>query len=131
MASFHINQTYTFWETAISKSNLNKSKVKVMGEVKYQGYIGYPTSNRNTSLSIHVNGTNHQIWPIEDLILIKKMHLKFGREKKVILYITNPVPYLSTISKANPQPDVFSVILLQAIIHGMRQWDTFSSKAVF
>ena len=31
---FHINQTNNFWDTAISKFVLEKSKVKVMGEVK-------------------------------------------------------------------------------------------------
>ena len=31
---FHVNQTNNFWDTAISKFVLEKSKVKVMGEVK-------------------------------------------------------------------------------------------------
>ena len=36
------------WDTAILKCDLEKSKVKVMGEVKGQGHIIYPVSNRYT-----------------------------------------------------------------------------------
>ena len=53
---FHINKTYNFWETVISKSNLNKSKAKILGEVKYQGYLGNPVSNRNTSFRFKSTG---------------------------------------------------------------------------
>ena len=37
--SLHINQTKKSWDTAISKFDLEKSKVKVMGEVRCQGHI--------------------------------------------------------------------------------------------
>ena len=36
---FHINQTNNPWDRAISKFDLEKSKVKFMGEVKVQGHI--------------------------------------------------------------------------------------------
>ena len=44
-------------DTAILKLVLEKSKVKVMGEVK--GHIVHPVSNRCTSFSFHINRTNH------------------------------------------------------------------------
>ena len=56
---FHINQTNNSWDTAISKFDLETSKVKVMSEVKCQGHILYPVSNRRLSFSFHINQTNH------------------------------------------------------------------------
>ena len=44
--------------TAISKFDLEKSKVNVMSEVKDQCHVVYPVSNRCTSFSFHVNRTN-------------------------------------------------------------------------
>ena len=45
-------------DIAILKFDLEKSKVNVMGEVKGQGHIIHPTSNRCTSFSLHINRTN-------------------------------------------------------------------------
>ena len=41
------------------KFDLEKSKVKVMGEVKGQGHIVYPVSNQCTSFLFNINRTNH------------------------------------------------------------------------
>ena len=56
--SFH-NQTNNSWDTAISKFDLEKSKVKVMSEVKGEGHIVYPVSNRCTSFLFPINRINH------------------------------------------------------------------------
>ena len=56
---------------AISKFDLETSKVKVMSEVKGQGHIVlYPVSNQCTSFLFHINRTNHSwdmaknnVWP--------------------------------------------------------------------
>ena len=47
----------TIWDTAILICDLEKSMVKVMSEVKGQGHILYPVSNRCTSFLIHLNRT--------------------------------------------------------------------------
>ena len=48
-------------DRAISKFDLETSKVKVMSEVKSQGHILYPVSNQCTSFSFHINQTNHSL----------------------------------------------------------------------
>ena len=55
------------WDTTISKSDLEKSKVKVMGGVKGRDHIVYPVSNQCTSFSFHINRKSHnestvQVW---------------------------------------------------------------------
>ena len=73
--SFHINQTNNSWDTAISKFDLEISKVKVMSEAKGQGHILYPVSNRCTSFSFHINWTTiPEIWPKQFLTL--KKHIR-------------------------------------------------------
>ena len=52
--SFNINQTNNSGDRAISKFDLETSKVKVMSEVKGQGHILYPVSNQCTSFSLHM-----------------------------------------------------------------------------
>ena len=63
-------QTNNSADRAISKFDLETSKVKVMREVKGQGHILYPVSNQCTSFSFHINRTNHSwdmakkgVWP--------------------------------------------------------------------
>ena len=68
--SFHINQTNNSWDTAISKFDLETSKVKVISEVKGQGHILYPVSNRYTSFSFHINPTNHS-WDMAKIVFAK------------------------------------------------------------
>ena len=67
-AQYHINSlpfhftsiTPTIPEIQLFRNlTLKPSKVKVMSEVKCQGHILYPVSNRCTSLSFHINRTNH------------------------------------------------------------------------
>ena len=76
-AQYHINSPRfhftsirpTIPDRAFSKFDLETSKVKVMSEVKGQGHILYPVSNRCTSFSFHINWTNHSgdmakiVWP--------------------------------------------------------------------
>ena len=47
--SFHINQANNSGDWAISKFDLETSKVKVMSEIKGQGHILYPVSNQCAS----------------------------------------------------------------------------------
>ena len=62
--------------TEISKFGLETSKVKVMSEVKGQGHILYPVSNRSTSFSFHINRTNHS-WDMAKIVFdLEKTHLK-------------------------------------------------------
>ena len=77
--SFHINQTNNSWDRAISKFDLEASKVKVMSEVKGQGHISYPVSNRCISFSFHINPTNHS-WDMAKIVFdLEKIHPKFLR----------------------------------------------------
>ena len=57
--SFHVNRPPPSCDKAISDYDLEISKVKVMSEVKGQGHISYPVSNRCTSVSFHSNRTNY------------------------------------------------------------------------
>ena len=61
--SIHINQTNNYWDIAVSKFDLEKSKVKVMGGVKGQGEIVDSVSNRCTSFSFHIHQS--KIWLVE------------------------------------------------------------------
>ena len=75
--SFHINQTNNSGDRAISKIDLETSKVKFMSEVKGQGHILYPVSNQCTSFLFHVNLTNHS-WDMAKIVLdLEKTHSKF------------------------------------------------------
>ena len=65
--SFHINQTNNSGDRAISKFDLETSKVKVMSEDKGQGHILYPESNQCTSFSFHINRTNHS-WDMAKIV---------------------------------------------------------------
>ena len=75
--SFNINQINNSGDRAISKFDLETSKVKVMSEVKGQGHILYPVSNQCTSLSFHINRTNHS-WDMAKIVFdLEKTHPKF------------------------------------------------------
>ena len=73
------------WDTAILKFDLEKSKVKVMGEVKGQGHIVHPVSNWCASFSFHINRTNHfrdmynSVWPWKNHI--RNFQRKFAKNK--------------------------------------------------
>ena len=74
--SYHINHMNNSWDTAISKFDLETSKVKVMSEVKGQGHILYPVSNWCTPFSFHINWTNHS-WDMAKIVFdLKKTHPK-------------------------------------------------------
>ena len=74
--SFHINQTNNSWEWAISKFGLETSKGKVMSEVKGQGHMVCPVSNRCTSFLFLINRTNHS-WDMAKIVFdLEKTHLK-------------------------------------------------------
>ena len=62
---------------AISKFDLETSKVKVMSEVKGQGHILYSASNRFTSFSFHINRTNHSWDMAKSVIDLEKTHPNF------------------------------------------------------
>ena len=55
------------WHIAVLKFDFEKSKVKVMGEVKGQGHIVHPVSNQCTSFSFHINRTN-QSWDMSNRV---------------------------------------------------------------
>ena len=73
--SFNINQTNNFADRAISKFDLETSKVKVMKEVKGQGHTLYPVSNQCTSFSFHINRTHHS-WDMAKIVFDLKTHPK-------------------------------------------------------
>ena len=75
--SFHINQTNNSWDGAISKFDLETSKVKVMSEVKGQGHTLCPVSNQCTSFSFHINRTNHSWDMAKTVFHLEKTHPKF------------------------------------------------------
>ena len=75
--SFHINQTNNSWDRAISKFDLETSKVKVMSEVKGHILVVYPVSNRCTYFLFHINQTNHS-WDMAKIVFdLEKTHRKF------------------------------------------------------
>ena len=75
--SFHINQTNNSWNRAISKFDLETSKVKVMSEVKGEGHMLYPVSNRCTSFSFHINHTKNS-WDMAKIVFeLEITHPKF------------------------------------------------------
>ena len=73
--SFHVSQTNNSGDRAISKFDLETSKVKVMCEVKGQGHILCPVSNQCTSFSFHINRTNHY-WDIAKIMFDLKKHIR-------------------------------------------------------
>ena len=80
LAQYHINSlpfhlTNNSGDRAISKFDLETSKVKVMSEVKGQGHILYPVSNQCTSFSFHINPTNHS-WDMAKIVLTLKKHIR-------------------------------------------------------
>ena len=78
--SFHIKQTNNSWNTAISKFDLETSKVKVMSEVKGHGHISYPVSNQCTSFLFHINRTDHS-WDMAKIVFDReKTHPNFFKE---------------------------------------------------
>ena len=82
--SFHINQTNNSWDTVISKFELEKSTINVMGEFEVTQSTRYG-SNPYTSFSFYVNRTTiHKLWAIECLTL-KKTHPKFKKKNPKIV----------------------------------------------
>ena len=75
--TFNINQTNNSWDRAISKFDLETSKVKVMSEVKGQGNILYPIFNSCNSFSFHINRTNHSGDMAKIVLDLEKTHQKF------------------------------------------------------
>ena len=73
---FHINQTNNSWDKAISKFDLETSKINVKTEVKGHGHKSYPISNQCTSISFHINRTNHS-WDMAKIVFdLEKTHAK-------------------------------------------------------
>ena len=81
--SLHINQNNNSWDTAILKFDLEKSKVKVMGEVKGQGPIVHPVSNWCNYFLFHFTRTNHSsdmansVWSSQNT---SKFFFKFAKK---------------------------------------------------
>ena len=68
------------WDTIILKCDLEKSWLKVMGEVKGQGHIIYPVSNWCTSFLFHINRTN-RFWDMYNWVFdLEKTHPKFSKK---------------------------------------------------
>ena len=65
---------------AISKFDLETSKVKVMSEVKGQGQILYPVSDECTSFSFHINRTNYSWYMAKIVFDLEKTHPIFFQE---------------------------------------------------
>ena len=76
--SFYIIQTNNSWDTAISKFDLDNSKVNVMCEVKGRDNIIHLVSNWSIYFPIHVNHANHSwdmgnsVWPWQNTSEILK-----------------------------------------------------------
>ena len=73
--SFNINQTNNSGDRAISKFDLETSKVKVMSEVKGQCQRLYAVSIQCTSFSFHINPTDHS-WDMAKIVLTLKKHIQ-------------------------------------------------------
>ena len=86
-------------DTAILKFDLEKSKVKVMGEVKGQGHIVHSVSNRCTSLSFPINPTNHS-WDMSNKV--------FDLEKKHIRKIGFETEFLQNLTRWWPWPEGYN-----------------------
>ena len=79
-------------DAAFLKFDLEKSKVKVMVEVKVQGHIVQPVSNQCTSFLFHINRTKHS-WDMSNRVLdLEKTHPKFSKKmwQKRICYRIPP-----------------------------------------
>ena len=66
-------------EVTVQSQNVGVTsyRLKVMSEVKGQGHILYPVSNRCTSFSFHINRTNHS-WDMTKIVFdLEKTHPKF------------------------------------------------------
>ena len=62
--------------------DIEKSKLKVMGEVEGWGHIVHSVSNRSTSFLFCVNWTNHS-WDMANKVFdLEKTHPKFKKKKK-------------------------------------------------
>ena len=86
---YDINQTNNSWDRAISKLDPETSKVKVMREVKGQGHILYPVSNRCTSFLFHISQTNHS-WDMAKIVFdLEKTHPNFFKENLPKITVSN------------------------------------------
>ena len=100
--SFHVNQP-----PSLPQIRLWNYKVKVIGEVKGQGHIIHPVSNRCTSFSFHINLTNHS-WDISNWVFdLEKTHPKFSKKIRV----SNRIP-----PKSNQVISVTRGIMLQSFV---------------
>ena len=80
MSISHHQSDNNSWDTAILKFDLEKSKVKVMGDVKSQGHIVHPVSNQCNSLSFHINRTNRS-WDMSNRVFdLEKTYPKFSKK---------------------------------------------------
>ena len=68
------------WDTAISKFDLETSKVKVMHQVKGQGHILYPVYNWCISFLFHINWTVHSCDMAKIAFDLEKTNTKFHKE---------------------------------------------------
>ena len=96
------NQTNNTWDTTLSKCDLEKSKVKVMGQVKVQGHTVHPVSNQCTSCLFSVNRTNHY-WDMANSVLPWKKAseiLKTNSQKKLFNRISLKSTQVMTIIRA-------------------------------
>ena len=83
------HHTNNSWDRPILKFDLETSKVKVMSEVKGQGHILHPVSNRCTSFLFHINLTNHS-WDMAKIVLdLEKTHPKLKKKKIAKIRVSN------------------------------------------
>ena len=91
-----------------------------MGEVKGQGHIVYPVSNRCTTLSFHVNRTNHSWDMANRLFDFEKSKVKVTGEVKGqghIIYPTDSLPFrFTSIGPTIPWDMVKRVLELEKYI---------------
>ena len=86
--SFHINHANNSWDSAISKYDLEKFKVNVMGEVKVQSKMFDPVSSWCISLSFHANRTKHS-WDMANReCLTLKEHIRNYGKKSTKMFST-------------------------------------------
>ena len=95
---------------AISKTDLETSKVKVMSEVEEgQGHILYPASNWCTSFLFHINRTNHS-WDMAKSVFDLEKTSEFSKEDLPKIKVSN-----RTSTKSNQVITTTRTIILPAV----------------
>ena len=80
--SFHVNQINKSWYTAILKTDLPKSKVKVMDEFKCRGYMANSIPSWCTSFPLNADRANHS-WDVANRMFNFAKHIRNLKKKTI------------------------------------------------